>query len=203
MMRVMTSSIARDRDMAMRLREQLYRHNIEHYIFVEQGCWNTFKNDEDVFIKPDNGTNGLGRSGSVVRQPCYQRCMEGMADTDTLGQIDSDVLFMDESMIADLYCGPGETVGYGSDVHTVDGRSFSHCSGMMIFADVATFRKAYPKTPKDMYDVCTRMDEQGICCSEDVSLSYILQGLGGAKLRNLHGKWNRGDGMPGPRHVKY
>lgn len=193
MIKVMTSTCLRDISYLNQLNKQLISHNIEHYIFVEEKELEYFKHLLNVHIKLDNGDNGGGRDGTMVRWDIYQQMINILQEGDTCIQMDSDVYFGTEKMFNDLHCKENEIKGFFTWEYLLDVNKdkFHHMSGMLIAASKNVFTQATKSTRQEMYNLCTYVLDNGVCPSEDVMLSYLLQIRGGGTIVNFSDKFSR------------
>lgn len=190
MIRAFTSSYGLDLSMAIRLNKQLAKHGIDHHVFVEERDIAAFapyfasREWEGSYLhkKPDGGEGGLGRSGALCRRHIHQTMLEFVKDGDTAVNLDSDVHFLNEKMIADITCAPGETRGFTGNEKDVPslplngGGSFFHMSGMIIAAHADVYRRAQiGLTHEDVWGICQHLMDSGHGCSEDVVASYLYQ----------------------------
>ncbi len=197
MIRAMTSTCMRDRDYALRLNKQLTAHGVDHHIFIEPHEMIYFGASLNVHFKPVGGDNGYGQGGTLVRWNCHQQMLNVVRPGDTFVNIDSDVFFANEAMIADLACAPGEVKGFTTgERYVVDGESFVHMSGMIIAAASDVFVKAMSLPRLTLIRACERVRANPIARisstpSEDVMASYLYQIRAGARVTNLGTKYTR------------
>lgn len=199
MIRAMTSTCTRDIHLVARLSRQLIGLGIDHHLFIEKCEGAAFValgfDGATLHVKPDGGDNGLGRAGSMVRWHCHQVMRSVLDDGDTYVNLDSDVCFQDEEMVADLACAEGEIKGFRGHPIAVDGTTFYHYSGMALAAHAGVFKRAMGISEGDALAACNRVLDAGHTPSEDVVASYLFQTIGGAHaLTNFHASYTRGDG---------
>lgn len=208
-MRVMTTSHEPDLHDALRLNEQLLRHGVEHYLFVPESQHDLFAPHAHgrfalLHQAPGDG-GGAGRSGSMHRWHVHAQMIPFVEPDDTVLNIDSDVFFVNEAMIDDLKCVPGETLGFTGDtpgfellrahykhLFLVDGKSFFHMSGMIHGASGNVYRKAMDHPQSAVWEACQLMLDSQSECADDVIASYFYQVVGGAtKVRHLQYNYKR------------
>lgn len=197
MIRVFTSTCSRDKGYVARLCTQMCKHGIDHFLFVEAAEVGAFSDlpvkEGRLLIKPDGGDNGLGRGGTLVKSACWRQLAELVSDDDTVINLDSDVYFVNESMLDALVCNEFETKGFAdTEVKRVGEKTFFHMSGMLIAAHGASFRSVARLTSDEVYRHATDVMDAGMIPSEDVVFSYLLQTVGNAtKVVNLHTMFTR------------
>jgi hypothetical protein len=215
MIHCLTSSYSRDFERASFLNERLIKQDVTHHIFVEQKDFELFKGLEQrgktmIHIKPDGGEGGLGRSGTMVRFPCYKVMQTFIKEGDSYVQLDSDVI-IDSEIITHLACSTDEVKGFFNPdypVHLERPESaprtdvrFCHLSGMTICAGWRVFHKSIPEDESDMLDIIHFMMDEGFTPSEDIILSYLLQRQG-HKLTNLFASYDREFNIKGDVEIR-
>ncbi len=218
MIYAVTSTCITDKVMALRLNRQLLQHKIEHHVFVEDSQFDAFseclwlaeKQDINLKRKPNRGLNGFGKQGTIVKWQCYQQMLNVVGDGDTIVNVDSDVIFVNESMIDDLNCSTLEAKGFRWPVPNKLARdSFFHLSGMIIATSGYVFKKAMSISLEDLSLLCDKMystvPEPNTHCtpSEDLITSYLYQVRGGAKVTDLGEKYTRAMEKSGYGSDKY
>lgn len=194
MIHAVTSSCRRDLELVAQLHGQLYDHGVFHHVFVEPAELDVFdyaigSGRVAVRTKPVGGDNGLGRGGAIVRWHCHRQLLTTVADDDTVVHIDSDVYFVDPSMIDELACDVGQIKGY-ADPNTFtlhDGDSFRHLSGMLIAVRGDCFKRSMGLSLGELWAATERLLAVDLSPSEDVVASYLYQCRGGSRLlTNFH-----------------
>jgi hypothetical protein len=191
MIRAFTSSYPLDLDMAIRLNKQLVAHGVDHHVFVENQDVAVFAPHfpgSQLHEKPPGGDGGLGRAGSMCRWHILHHMLSVVQDGDTAVNIDSDVVFLNEKLIDELACSPGEVKGFTGDspgvppIPIAGEGTFHPMSGMLIAAASDVFKRSMDISQDDVWAICQRLMDNGHGCSEDVVASYLYQIRGKANV---------------------
>lgn len=182
----------RDKDMCLRLHEELEGFGINHLMFVEDSEVSSFGNGCISRGTNDNATNGFGGAGTRGKHSMYKLALPYLYKGESLIDIDSDVSVRSHELLKAMDVLGNSMAGFyelKEPIHKIDGKPFIYFTGCFKSYSYDLFYKICNSNIDSEID---RMVSNGMTPSEDAFFSYYSQIVLGATAINMQFRYKHG-----------